>query len=370
VALDVGPGNHSTGSGPEAPQRRSGQAVCPIGSYCTRGVAVLCPVGRYGALPGLDAPACSGSCAPGYACLAGSVTATASLCPAGYFCSGGTPEPCPPGSYLDTMGATANTSCVPCGPGRYSSIAGASTASACTLCAAGEGSEAGAADCWPGIVSVLASNPPPLLVGLSVGDVITVLFTKATDAPPFTPSIVSFIPSIGGIVAAWRQGGRELQLVVTNTSGVNTSAVDVATGSVRMTVGGVRSAGAGALSLLPPTTVTVGGTWGSPSAPSIVVAAATGAGQSAGLGTGDSLLLVFDQVVQQVGVDSSAAVSALLAFTPPLPLGVVTVVGAWVNQTSLSLQLTCDEAAWGQVDRSQWAVGRLVVTILSGGGSP
>jgi phosphoglycerate kinase len=44
-----------------------------------------------------------------------------------------------------------------------------------------ESSDPGSAECWPGVLYVNASNPPPLEVGLSVGDVVTVAFSKDTN---------------------------------------------------------------------------------------------------------------------------------------------------------------------------------------------
>ncbi len=38
-------------------------------------------------------------------------------------------------------------------------------------------------DCWPGIVSITASDAPPVAPGLSDGDVVNITFTKPTNKP-------------------------------------------------------------------------------------------------------------------------------------------------------------------------------------------
>jgi hypothetical protein len=59
------------------------------GYYCRNGLRILCPEGTYGATPGLSSPLCSGLCAPGHYCPAGSINATYHRCPAGRY--GATP---------------------------------------------------------------------------------------------------------------------------------------------------------------------------------------------------------------------------------------------------------------------------------------
>jgi hypothetical protein len=58
-------------------------------------------------------------------------------------------------------------------------LEGASGVLACLGCPHLEDSSPGSLECWPGIVSVVASNPPPVVPGLSGGDVVNVTFTKA-----------------------------------------------------------------------------------------------------------------------------------------------------------------------------------------------
>lgn len=162
--LRVGAGNYSTpatGSSAEAPHQRTGQAVCPPGSYCSAGLRVRvclyltfgsvlarsrcafylarqplparphapcpvwvrqstiqtlcsptprlpspsspeqldCPAGRYGDSPGLSSPECSGACTPGFECPPRSVSSRASVCPAGHYCGSSGKQPCPPGRF-------------------------------------------------------------------------------------------------------------------------------------------------------------------------------------------------------------------------------------------------------------------------------
>ena len=58
-------GWYSTGGGITT---RSGEAVCPAGSYCTGGVRVECPSGRYGGTEGLADANCTALCAAGTYC--------------------------------------------------------------------------------------------------------------------------------------------------------------------------------------------------------------------------------------------------------------------------------------------------------------
>lgn len=62
-------------------------SVCPIGYYCPQGSVepIICPAGRYGDAPGLTTPACSGSCLKGHWCRAGSTSATQNACVAGIY---------------------------------------------------------------------------------------------------------------------------------------------------------------------------------------------------------------------------------------------------------------------------------------------
>ena len=76
--------------------------VCPPGSYAGPSSCLQCPAGTYGAVAGLASAQCSGGCAPGYFCPAGSTSATAQPCanPAGlpgagsaFYCPQGSVQP-------------------------------------------------------------------------------------------------------------------------------------------------------------------------------------------------------------------------------------------------------------------------------------
>jgi hypothetical protein len=169
-------------------------------------VQMLCPAGRYGDIVGQVSPGCSGQCADGYQCVEGSTSPTAAPCDAGYACVGGNRTACPAGFYS----AAQATECVPCSAGRYSGSVAAASSDSCVACpvydgaVVQEGSYAGAAACWPGVLSVNASNPPPLVPGFSVGDVVTVVFSKPTNG---SSSPVQFSPSIGGVAFSWQAQG-------------------------------------------------------------------------------------------------------------------------------------------------------------------
>ncbi|KDO33830.1 hypothetical protein SPRG_01709 [Saprolegnia parasitica CBS 223.65] len=79
---------------------RIGQAICPLGSYCVRGVRHLCPWGSYGATTGLWTKKCSGVCLPGSICPAGATSPQQELCAAGsYAINGKQCVPCRPGFW-------------------------------------------------------------------------------------------------------------------------------------------------------------------------------------------------------------------------------------------------------------------------------
>ena len=50
------------------------QEICPPGSYCVDGIRYLCPAGRYGMKSGETNSSCTGPCAVGYYCPAGSIS--------------------------------------------------------------------------------------------------------------------------------------------------------------------------------------------------------------------------------------------------------------------------------------------------------
>ena len=75
---------HITGPAEGPVTTRSFEVLCPIGHYCTSGVALPCPSGRFGSEEGLSDAACSGGCTAGYYCPAGSATPQALTCADGY----------------------------------------------------------------------------------------------------------------------------------------------------------------------------------------------------------------------------------------------------------------------------------------------
>jgi hypothetical protein len=152
-------------------------------------------------------------------------------------------------------------------------------------------------------------------------------------------------------------------MTVVDVDGVNATAVDVAFRSLFLIVGGAFSYN-GVSPESPPVTLIVGGSWGVPSPPRLVVVTAMDTGHNVGLCTGDSLVLLFDQAVRQLDVWSPHALDHLLTFRPPLPAG-VELAGAWTSPMVLSVYISV--AAPGCVidDWTPWNVGSLVVSIRS-----
>ncbi len=154
--LPVGPGNYSFGgnlnSALPSELTRSGQAPCPLGHWCQKGLARACPAGHWGQTQGLASSQCSGKCPAGFTCPPGSTTPfgsgpctdAATFCPAG---SGAEPTPLTPGyhsvfnttSYApaptissSSLTVSVSTTQVLCSPGFW--CGGGGTA---TPCAAG-----------------------------------------------------------------------------------------------------------------------------------------------------------------------------------------------------------------------------------------
>ena len=70
--------------------------------------------------------------------------------------------------------------------------------------------------CSPGVMAVIASNPPPVFPGLSVGDTLTVYFTRLTNHPDVVSltalsSLLTVTPTLATIVRAqWLTGPDEV----------------------------------------------------------------------------------------------------------------------------------------------------------------
>ena len=93
---------------------RERRVQCEPGAFCVDGDRYECPPGRFGASPGLKDAACSGQCAGGYYCPAGSTSAFEKPCGDGRAPGADTPKAsvfCPPGSGNPT----------PAAPGFYTS---------------------------------------------------------------------------------------------------------------------------------------------------------------------------------------------------------------------------------------------------------
>jgi hypothetical protein len=84
---------------------RRTQRICEHGTYCVGGIKWPCPEGTYGATTGLSTPACSGQCAAGHRCPAGSWSPRQVRCAQGQHCAAaianavGNTGPCESGYY-------------------------------------------------------------------------------------------------------------------------------------------------------------------------------------------------------------------------------------------------------------------------------
>ncbi|OQR87461.1 hypothetical protein ACHHYP_20382 [Achlya hypogyna] len=102
------------GVGPTATTHAS-QVAAPAGSYAFEGQCHLCPGGYYGSDTRDIRHTCSGECAAGYFCPAGSTSPFERTCGLGYFCPPGAPQPTLVASGYYSYIATTDA----CGPGLY-----------------------------------------------------------------------------------------------------------------------------------------------------------------------------------------------------------------------------------------------------------
>ena len=193
---------------------------------------VPCPNGRFGSTTGLQLANCSGSCLDGYTCPEGSISSRAVPCPIGSYCREGTQHPCPAGRYGTEEHLSTATSCHLCPAGRYSQDTGTSSVATCQLCPPGRSSRAGAVVCWPALVAVTVRDLPPIVAGVSPGDLVSLTFDTPTNRPdlPDAAAVARFAvfsTPVGNWSASW-VSEQELLLAL---EAVN-PALDVVTASV------------------------------------------------------------------------------------------------------------------------------------------
>jgi hypothetical protein len=135
---------------PVGSNRRDPPATaCPAGRFSVggAGVCTICPGGVYGNGTGLTTPQCSGACGAGYVCPAGSIRSAP--CPAGTYSLEGAANCtlCPAGTYGSGQGLGAPTCSGLCAAGSY--CPPGSTNSSNNTCAPGRYSDPGAGSCSP-----------------------------------------------------------------------------------------------------------------------------------------------------------------------------------------------------------------------------
>ncbi len=177
--------------------------TCGAGRYSLPGAVAcsLCPAGTYGDAPGLGSAECSGPCVadPGAVCTPGAVAPGGTLCPPGAFSADPADaqcSPCPAGSYSDVAGAASAACSGPCAPG-HACPAGSVNATA-VVCAAGTYSAGGAGECSPcpagvfgnatGMSSAACSGPCQVRGGEGVAPTRAVASTPLLPPPPPPPA--------------------------------------------------------------------------------------------------------------------------------------------------------------------------------------
>jgi hypothetical protein len=203
---------------------------------------------------------------------------------------------------------------------------------------------------WSHGSAAVASDPEPVLPGLSPDDTLTLYFTKPTNRPHVssTAAVETFLalsPPLASVYrATWQAGGDSAhptaaeRLVISLLGVVNADISATLVPSVRINIlptvnlqdANETSQGANIVDL------GLSGTWGDASQPMFLVSqgvTALNLGGQVGLGQGDALLLRFNQPVAQVPVGNKTAVDALLVFDPPF--WALDYRGAWLDYTTL-----------------------------------
>ena len=101
--VQVSEGHFSTSAG-------AAQLPCPLGYFCASGLKQQCAAGRFGSSIALSSPACSGLCAQGFYCPAGSTLPTQHACGGlSVYCpeGSGLPLPVPPGHFSVAAGGAS-----------------------------------------------------------------------------------------------------------------------------------------------------------------------------------------------------------------------------------------------------------------------
>lgn len=363
--FEVEPGYESTGG---APTERTGQAACVAPRYwCSDGVPRVVPVGNYSVPEG-----------PGNPRLGHSV------CPRGSYCVDGTRIDCPAGRYGTRLGQRSVDSCLLCPPGTFSNSTAATSEQTCSSCPSNEGSDAGAAECWPGLVEARAVASQGVLYpaepGLSRGDAISLRFTRALERIDWdTHSIDSFLSVSSPVMAAslpvWRDDGRELLVQVLSVAdNVDLAATAVGSLSVALHADqGVSVRSASRLSHGTRTTINGGaspccivqGSWGSHPPPVITsLIARDGEPLQRYPGAGDTLTVMFDREVTPISLANKEEVDAMFEFSAILGANYH---GAWLD--SRTAQITVDVAHSGSEAWSHAVdVGSLRVTPKASAG--
>ncbi len=374
--LTVDPGWYSAG-GADA-SHRTGQIACPVGSYCVRGIVFACPEGTYGARQELSSPLCTGRCADGFLCPAASSSPRAVACSPGGFCMNGTRTDCPQGTYNALNVSTARINCTACAAGSYNAYIGQQSASSCLPCAPTEHSNPGSRVCSPGIVSVVASNQ--LVPGLSVGDVITMSFSKATNAPQeVAANITSFLQFssriASALTASWSSDATTLTVKVDEAFlNFDMSATRIGALFVSFNASmAITAAGGSDPGVFSPIAVT--GTWGAASAPEFAVAGgayapsyARNTGGQAGLGVGDSIVLRFGTPCKPVSVANKSDIDVLLRFSSPIGRAYTGQWEVFGTFAFAELVVTVTEPLASTANLTAAGVGFLNVSVLAPAG--
>ena len=171
----------------------------------------------------------------------------------------------------------------------------------------------------------------PLVPGFSIGDAVTLTFTKPTNTPP-VPAVFSH--SLGALAWSWPSADTAVATVLDAGGDTPIATSDVDIGLLTLRVVGVTALGGTAASASPgDVDVSVSGTWGAPSRPRVVRACAIDSGNNTGLASGDGIAVQFDQNVTIVDVSTPAAVASVLLLSHGLS-GVVD-RGRWLDNRTL-----------------------------------
>jgi hypothetical protein len=229
------------------------------------------------------------------------------------------------------------------------------------------------------LTDIRAGSPVPVVPGPSIGDTITLYFTRSTNQPDMSSSealmsLISVSPSYlaSAYTANWLAGGdasvsAAQRLVLTLGGTVNRTVLLKEVTIAVLPGGGLRDVN-NACQNISVAELPMHGSFGDASQPlfmEIEGAIAMNYGGQAGIGVGDAIILQFNQWMNQLSLITKADVDEVFQFEPGHWASDYT--GRWLDQTTLQITITAIPSQLGSNGSQAAAVGSLRVKVIPSG---